>query len=289
MKRVASFSTPVVRGCIDAIGPAPTVQWDPATRTLRLDWAEDAWLVIEVPSDQPPTKRIQPPEASMDEEEVGIVYVEETQDGGASYVLAINGEKLFFENRMEHNPYRGLGSMTKRYALNDDGTLEDRPRDLDSFASLPREDEERKLYFRLDEDGNGMSDNTTRLENVGIVFQAGTRTYKRREPVPVETVLPRRSTRAQRGGHVQRFKGAVRRRPASARRIRRIRVSREGRLSVNPSRRGARRGIKSRVHGASTARPRRVPVPRFPKRVAGRYLAEWWYGGRGFSSIAFCM
>ena len=119
----------------------------------------------------------------MDEEEVGIVYVEETQDGGASYVLAINGEKLFFENRMEHNPYRGLGSMTKRYALNDDGTLEDRPRDLDSFASLPREDEERKLYFRLDEDGNGMSDNTTRLENVGIVFQAGTRvTYTRREP-----------------------------------------------------------------------------------------------------------
>jgi hypothetical protein len=42
---------PSVRGRIDARGSAPTIQWDPNTGTLRLDWEDvpEAWLEIQLP------------------------------------------------------------------------------------------------------------------------------------------------------------------------------------------------------------------------------------------------
>ena len=95
-----------------------------------------------------------------------------------------DGDRLVFENYLYHNPYRGLGSQSRSYAIDGSGELEyDGPRLFKSFASLPDEAEHRKLYFRLDKDGNGMWDNTTVLDDTGNVFSEGTRvTYTRRLP-----------------------------------------------------------------------------------------------------------
>ena len=62
---------------------------------------------------------------------------------------------------------------------------------MESLAELPTEAEDEKLYFRLDKDGNGMWDNTTRLEDTGKVFSEGTRvTFVRCRPEELKQFQP---------------------------------------------------------------------------------------------------
>ena len=120
-------------------------------------------------------------------EQIGIVGM----DGSASFVITSDGERLFFPNVLREDPHRGLDSLTRSFCVNANGTYEERPRPLEALAELPTEAEDEKLYFRLDKDGNGMWDNTTRLEDTGKVFSEGTRvTYVRRRPEELKQFQP---------------------------------------------------------------------------------------------------
>ena len=210
-RRPASWS-PTVRGRIDALGSFPTVVWNPNGGTLRLDWeaAPEAWLEIKFPSfdqrrgggddedsedsdgvERRPTKRSKAVEYSVEAasaaktvgaggEPTGTVQMDEN---GVSFVKTSDGDRLFFENYMYHNPYCGIGSQSRSVAIDGSGELDGGPRFFNSLTSLPAEAMQSKLSFRLDKDGNGMLDNSTDPEDTGLVFSKGTLvTYTRRLP-----------------------------------------------------------------------------------------------------------
>jgi hypothetical protein len=219
-RRPASWS-PTVRGRIDALGSLPTVVWDPNGGTLRLDWeaVPEAWLEIKFPSfdqrrdggddedsedsdgvERRPTKRSKAVESSVEaasaaktggagEEPISAparfpwIGTVQMDENGTSFVKTVDGERLFFENYVGINPFRGIGSQSRSVAIDGSGELDGGPRLFESPTSLPAEAMQSQLSFRLDKDGSGMWDNSTDPEHTGHVFSEGTHvTYTRRLP-----------------------------------------------------------------------------------------------------------
>ena len=115
-----------------------------------------------------PSKRAKP------EEDGGVQSSEETlpigtvnmDDFGNSFVQTKDEERLFFENQLRHNPFRGLGSDVLSYAV-----------------EVETED---WLYFRA---GDLMKDTTFDPQLVGPAFPVGARvSYVRYEPSQLEKV-----------------------------------------------------------------------------------------------------
>lgn len=81
----------------------------------------------------------------------GIVQGPDSK-GNYSVQDASNGKLYYFNNVCEHNPHRGIGSICVEHAQTLDGTL---------------------LWWILDDDGEVMHQNSTKLENVGPILKTG--------------------------------------------------------------------------------------------------------------------